>query len=372
MDYRDIRHFTRFNALRFLAASLVLVHHAESLRVQAGLFNLKGLGLFQNGSTAVSFFFVLSGFLITYLLLKEERQTGTVHIGRFYLKRVYRIWPLYFLMVFVGVFLQPWAIEMLGLGYRLPYTWGETWHHFLFFFPGLVTFFHGPHLLQPLWSIGVEEVFYLIWAPLFLWFGKRLMAMFLTVIAVKLALISADGLLGFPPVIGYLVRILEFQSMAAGAIAAHLLFHHGTLLKKILARLTILPWLLAGLAILLLVNPFTDAAPWIEFRTRNGFFSMIESTLFAALLLCLALTNRKSRWLDSGAANFLGDISYGIYMYHLLVVTIVMELLKTMSIHPLIDTLVFYALSFGITILLAGLSKRHFEDYFLRFKKRLG
>lgn len=96
---QTISHFYNFNALRFVAAFLVVLHHAESLRKDHRLFHLKDFGLFQNGANAVTFFFVLSGFLITYLLLKEQGKTATISIKHFYLKRVLRIWPFLF---FVG------------------------------------------------------------------------------------------------------------------------------------------------------------------------------------------------------------------------------------------------------------------------------
>ena len=94
-------YFFQFNALRFLAALLVLVGHAESLRASAGGLSFHKLDFFNNGQHAVTFFFVLSGFLITFLLLKERNKTQTVQVKSFYWKRVVRIWPLYFLLLFI-------------------------------------------------------------------------------------------------------------------------------------------------------------------------------------------------------------------------------------------------------------------------------
>ena len=111
-DYKAISHFRGLNTLRFIAAFLVVIHHAESLRKDHGLkYHLKDFGLFQNGSHAVSFFFVLSGFLITYLLMKERKVKQDISIKQFYIKRVFRIWPLYFLMVIIGAIIQPYFID---------------------------------------------------------------------------------------------------------------------------------------------------------------------------------------------------------------------------------------------------------------------
>jgi len=95
-DYKNIVVFQGLNSLRFIAASLVVMHHSETIKKKNGIENLEWLGLFRNGSNAVTFFFVLSGFLITYLLLKESDKTGSVCVKNFYLKRILRIWPLYF------------------------------------------------------------------------------------------------------------------------------------------------------------------------------------------------------------------------------------------------------------------------------------
>ena len=193
-DYKSISHFKGLNTLRFIAAFLVVIHHAESLRKDHGLQNhLKDLGLFQNGTHAVSFFFVLSGFLSTYLLLKEREAKNDVSVKQFYIKRVFRIWPLYFLMVIIGAIIQPYFIEWFNIPYEMPYTFGETWYYFIFFVPGMVNYFFGSNLLEPLWSIGVEEVFYLIWAPLFKWLKKHVLKLLLGVVAFKLILISVNA-----------------------------------------------------------------------------------------------------------------------------------------------------------------------------------
>ena len=166
-NFRNISLFEGLNTLRFFAAFLVVMHHSEVIKLKNGIDNLEWLSLFRNGNNAVTFFFVLSGFLITYLLLKECGKTGKIRVRNFYLKRVLRIWPLYFLLVAIGTVALPAAFSILNIDYAMPYSLSQSWYYYVFFLPGLVTFFYGHHLLEPLWSIGVEEVFYLIWAPLF-------------------------------------------------------------------------------------------------------------------------------------------------------------------------------------------------------------
>jgi peptidoglycan/LPS O-acetylase OafA/YrhL len=120
-DFKNISTFQGLNALRFIAAFLVVMHHSETIKRKNEIENYEWLGLFRNGSNAVTFFFVLSGFLITYLLLKESGKTGDVKIKNFYIKRVLRIWPLYFLLIFIGTIGLPIIFHFFEVPYIILY-----------------------------------------------------------------------------------------------------------------------------------------------------------------------------------------------------------------------------------------------------------
>mgnify|MGYP000751166612 CR=1 FL=1 len=113
-------YFKGFNGVRFIAASAVIVHHIEEYKA-VYLFGRDDLWarpfVYQLGRLGVALFFVLSGFLITYLLLAEKQKTGTIAIRKFYIRRVLRIWPLYFLIVgFVGLATDPDSRHASGIG----------------------------------------------------------------------------------------------------------------------------------------------------------------------------------------------------------------------------------------------------------------
>ena len=101
-------YFPNLNSLRFIAALLVIVHHVEQIRMMFGMensFENKTIELI--GRMGVVLFFVLSGFLISYLLLAEKEFTGEINIKNFYIRRVLRIWPLYFFIIILALFIMP-------------------------------------------------------------------------------------------------------------------------------------------------------------------------------------------------------------------------------------------------------------------------
>jgi len=223
--YQHIKYFEGLNALRFFAAYFVVLHHAEQIRRKYELVHLKEYSFFNNGGVAVTFFFVLSGFLITYLLLKEQASTRTISIKKFYIRRVLRIWPLYYLLVFLGTILIPFVLFLIGHNYEMPYTFNEVILYYIFFMPFMVNIFFGHHLLEPLWSIGVEELFYLGWAPLFKFLHKYLLVLIGLIISIKIFLnylIWQDIIIGTSASI---ISMLKFEAMAVGGLGAYWLYH---------------------------------------------------------------------------------------------------------------------------------------------------
>src|SRR5690606_12891158 len=122
----------------------------------------------RHGNLGVNFFFMLSGFLITYLLIKEKEFTGTIHVPNFYVRRILRIWPLYYLCVAVGFI----GFALLKKISGAPLEENANAWYYLFFaanFDIMHTWPEKPDalLLSVLWSVAVEEQFYLTW-PLIL------------------------------------------------------------------------------------------------------------------------------------------------------------------------------------------------------------
>ena len=157
--------FNNLNGLRFVGALTVLIFHCFTLQREiwgdfynGTIFHFV-FSVASKGHLGVNLFFVLSGFLITYLLLHEYARTGKINILNYLLRRFLRIWPLYFLVVLFGFFLFP----------KLPYgvvTIHEFWR-FALFLSNFDEIIHGINdkinFLSATWSVSIEEQFYLVW-----------------------------------------------------------------------------------------------------------------------------------------------------------------------------------------------------------------
>ena len=166
-------YFPGLNALRFFSALAVIITHVELLKHKFKLPNYWHIEIIEKlGVIGVSFFFVLSGFLITYLMLEEKENTSLFSVKNFYIRRVLRIWPLYFLILFIGFFILPnfTYLEYFSDNFKLYFT--ENLICYLLILPNVSSsFFSIVPLIEQLLSIGIEEQFYLLW-PLFFKFFK--------------------------------------------------------------------------------------------------------------------------------------------------------------------------------------------------------
>lgn len=372
--YKNITTFQGLNALRFIAAFLVVMHHSEAIRHKNGIENFEWLGLFRNGGNAVTFFFVLSGFLITFLLLKERDRTGNIKVKTFYLKRILRIWPLYYLLVIIGTLALPFAFSILQVDYEMPYTLKQTWLYFVLFVPGLVTFFWGHHFLEPLWSIGVEEVFYLIWAPLFKISKNRIFQLLVSVILIK-SLLSVSGILIINnELFNYLVNSFKFEAMAIGGLGAYFLYSRNTPVSQLLIfKIPFQIIVFSTVIFYLTLHTNVDTPIWNAIFKTPILSALVIEFLFLYIIVCISCADNSIIRLKSKTLSFLGEISYGIYMYHMLVIFATIFLLKKF----LIDLcspwshLVFYCVITVFTIAVSIVSKQLFENYFLKLKEKL-
>lgn len=365
-------YFPGLNALRFLAAFLVFASHVELLKSRSGFENYYYTPtVYALGGSAVTFFFVLSGFLITYLLFIEKDVSGRISLRQFYLRRILRIWPLYYTVVLAGFFIFP----------HIPYLQdsisGELYDDFylklllfLFLFPNVsyVLFPHTPYI-SPAWSIGVEEQFYLAWPwllsrtkkPLRLFiillFGIYLIKVILTLIQ----LISNSQTDEIAQKILYIMYFTRFECMIIGAIFAYILHRKKARLLKILFNKYL--QIFAYIAIIALLGT------GFQIPALN---QIIYSSLFGIIILNLSANPATVFKLENKILNYLGQISFGLYMYHELAIGISIRVLKDLSFNFNYSgpNLLLYAFALLVTIGVASLSYFLLEKPFLRLKTR--
>lgn len=161
------RHIKNLDTFRAIAAIVVMIGHIELFRMQQ--FGSDLLGLVPSGHIAVMMFFVISGFLITFLLTEEKNKYGTISLKDFYVRRILRIWPVYYLVLLLSAFFFE----------EIPNSQTIVLNSILL--PNIARLFEGRWATSPqIWSIGVENIFY-IFLPLILLFvsPKRLNYLFL-------------------------------------------------------------------------------------------------------------------------------------------------------------------------------------------------
>ena len=361
-------HFQGLDSLRFLAALFVVLNHIPMNQAGAGLPNPHWGALFYRGAPAVAFFFTLSGFLITYLLLGEQRRTGTIGVGRFYLRRACRIWPLYFVIVALGLAFYNFVLPRLGIVYPVEYNLGLAAVLYTLFLPNVMNgLYRVGGILNPLWSIGVEEQFYLAWAPAMRRFHGVLPRLAAGLLAVSFGVFCLNRLevFGGGSVQG-IVGQLRFHFMAAGSLCAWALYRHRErFLALPIFSSRAFQWVLLALLVEFYV---TGLLPWGWF-----FEEALQVLLYAWLIVTVAANPKNVVRIGNPAFEYLGTISYGLYMWHMVAIYGTSALFRATDWwrgHLVLYWLAYYAIALGATVLIAHLSFRWLEQPFLRLKDR--
>ena len=362
--------FTGLNGLRFLAAALVVVMHIHNNMGISGLPQLPAFPVLFKGLYAVSFFFVLSGFLITWLLLQERERTGSNGIKKFYLRRVFRIWPLYFIAIAMGCLFYWYLAPALHLSFESGYPHGLALLLYAFFMANLMnSLYHVGGILHITWSIAVEEQFYLFWAPLVRSLHRRLPALIVTVTLLSLVLHVTNTLnvFNFSKGVQGFISTLQFHYMGFGAACAWLLYKYESRLQNLaIFRKKSIQFFLLGLL---------GAFFFLYKRSMWGeiIVPLPLACLFGWLILNVAANPNRIISLDNKPLNYLGKISYGIYMYHMPVVYATAFLFQRTPLicaHPWLYFPAYFGTVFLVTCGIASASYFGLERPLLNYSKR--
>jgi peptidoglycan/LPS O-acetylase OafA/YrhL len=362
---RDTYYLRGLDGLRFIGSTIILLHHVEGAKGVFGLPGHKDSFLETGtGQAAMTLFFVLSGFLISFILLREKKSTGNINLSRFYKKRILRIWPLYYFMVIFGV-----TVFFHSSLFRYPDTPPTlTTAHYpvllLYFFnlSNLILFFDVTiRPLKYLWTMGVEEQFYSFW-PVFTkkvgGFFKACIVFIVIKSSLKLVVVILEHVLPLNTEQFALLKNIEqflfvtrFEVFAIGGIAAFFFLEQK---QKILGLIYRRDAQILNLVMLVACFPLTMHFQFVHFFLAVNFSVLILNTV----------NNPKALFvLDFKITNYLGKISYGIYIYQMPMRALFMNLLKPYYTeqNSLVWNIEYYGATILATILVASLSYEFVE-----------
>jgi len=322
------------------------------------------------GKVGVTLFFALSGFLITSLLLQELDDKRTIQLKKFYLRRIFRIWPLYYLVVGLSLFV------FTRIGFLIPPAQVHepltlTNVFILIFLLPNFTHFFIPYADQR-WSIVVEEQFYLMQPFLIRLLRKRerLIVAFLVIIfspeiwSGLVKLVHANRWIPANITDALALQLKYLACIAVGCLFSVVFFKREGALKKLLFTPAIQLLVTGCIAACIIAGFYIyHSDELIDFR--------VYSFLFAMVVVNASQNPRTMFRLEKPVLDFLGKISYGIYMYHPVCIGTALAIVRVLPVSGMIvQNLVIYALSVGLTIFVAWLSFTYFEAFFLRLKSR--
>jgi peptidoglycan/LPS O-acetylase OafA/YrhL len=334
------------DALRFFAAFLVIQNHTLP---KSPFLLFRNAGMF-----GVPIFLVLSSYLITGLLLRERDYSHTIDLRRFYIRRILRIWPLYLLLLFTAFF--------LGLIARKIFMPVPELLSYLFFVGNwyAVTHYYLP-FLGVLWTINVEEQFYLVW-PLILRYASGRIVLILSIL-IWVGCQIAGIVLGLRHVLFHPVvwpnSLVQFQYFALGAI----LYIATRGRPAAYSAMTRFGLFLIGLALLIGAASFIEDHFTVQMSFAMGTVGLGSILIFQSFSGSRLMPKAKP-------LVYFGKISYGIYTLHFIVIIVLDNLSRMAHLTERGQTALVYWLTPPLAVAVAALSYRFFETPFLRLKSR--
>jgi peptidoglycan/LPS O-acetylase OafA/YrhL len=343
-------------SIRFFFAFLVILFHLPEFSSKHGIPNYNSLPVFQKGAEAVYAFFSLSGFLIIRQLHQEKLVTGTISLKKFFQRRMLRIFPLYFIILCFGLLYYHLILPAFGYPFENNYNLVEGILLCLFFMPNVFAISYQPGgIIGVLWSIGIEEQFYLLIAPLlFVIPQKHIFKVLLFFTILYYILFFRDSF--------YILRKFEmyFFYFSSAGIIAILFTRNASFFRNEIIRNSLL---------LVLISYFTTNL--FKSNLTDEVYHLFSLIIFAASIGFLAAN--PLRILNNPFLTYLGKISFGIYMFHSIVIQLVgFVFLKSILNYdiPYYAIIVFYnIIVITLTVLISHLSYKYYESYFIKLKK---
>ena len=355
------RYVPALDGIRGIAIILVVLYHNFGF-IKTSYFGWLGVDLF----------FVLSGFLITSILLDQSGQPG--FLKNFFMRRVLRIFPLYYLCLLIFLVIFPaFGFFTKQLNYFTENQWW-LWTYLQNWLYSLHPSQEGT-MLTHFWSLAVEEQFYIIW-PLIILFFKRPKRLVIVMLGILLLTIAARSIVWFYHIedLNYttLYTFTRIDGICIGSIVAILMKINPELISK---NLAIIATALAAInfGFYFLNEADKDGYPYYAFVGYTTFCSMFGLAVHE--VVNSSPTNIPNRILSVKPLRFLGKISYGFYIFHwpIFVMTngYFFSLVQSETgLNITLSRLLAAILSTGLALILSVISYYSFERYFLQLKDK--
>ena len=345
----SLKNYKELDGIRAIAAILVMFLHFFELTPDMGnkiVNTLKHLAAF--GQTGVTLFFVLSGFLITRILLSTKKNTN--YFKNFYIRRSLRIFPLYYMYLIIVFIIVPFFTHSL-----VPPK--DSWYYWIYLQNFAITF-NWPHS-EPthFWSLAVEEHFYLFWPVLIYYLNVKRIIQAIAIIII-FSLICRILLLNH----GYEVFYFTFTNMDALAIGSVLaILEIRNKLNNRNAGFYFFMFLALFIPAVFLGIFISGQKLYIAQLLKLPVIAVSYFFLIIYVIKC-SKNNILKRILSARPLAYLGKISYGLYVFHPICFVICMGLFKSGNI------VLNFIFEFGSAIIIASISFYGYESFFLRFK----
>ena len=353
----------QLDSLRAFAVLLVLAHHWLPAELRLGM---------NTGRFGVRLFFVLSGFLITAILLYARRRGEQIDypkqrvMGSFYARRFLRIFPLYYAVLGLTV-----VAGLLGYARAADIVATFPWHaaylsNILYGIAGGTT-----HMATHFWSLAVEEQFYLVWPWVVVFIPRRFLLPSFIVLVIAGPLWRLFAIWQDFSIFAVRWQVVAcLDSLGIGALLALLRFEHDVS-EKVIGRLRLfslavgIPVFIAALAFDQVDAQLPTWPGWVVLGDLGGALVFVWLIDWAAR----GVGGVAGQVLSNPVLLYLGRISYGIYVLHIFAQYGLRDLLEAGGLNDLLPDPVRLVLYFGVTVALASLSWHVFESPINNFKR---
>lgn len=366
-------HMPALDGLRGFAILLVLLHHAGKLRPNAW-FDYIFFQIAQMGWSGVDLFFVLSGFLITNILLNSRQSNH--YFRNFYMRRTLRIFPLYYGVLVVFFLLLPRFVQM---SYVDSYRWQTEnqvfyWAYIINWKMALSADWANTAYFAHLWSLCIEEQFYLFWPLLVYFLGRRgLMTVFFVILPGAMILRFVLATTYGEWITPYVLTFARMDTLALGGMIALVARNKSAIVR--LAHWVRSVSLVCVTALLVIILYVGELYP--THLLTQTFGLTLLAILFGALLVVLITSPENSRivrFFSFNPLRTLGKYSYAIYVFHLPLRYLVAKIfipsdIMTMMGSELLGQSLFFLVVSVTSFIAAVLSWHLLEKPFLKLKK---